>query len=107
MAKKWSDLRSKMTPAQNEKIGQYRKDLVKEMSLSRLRAARELTQHNLASTLGVNQGEISKIEHRTDVYVSTLASYIQAMGGRLEIRAIFPEGETVKINQFEDLEPVL
>ena len=47
--------------------------------------------------------EISRIENRTDVYVSTLASYVEAMGGRLEIRAVFPDGGAVKINPFREL----
>jgi hypothetical protein len=42
------------------------------------------------------------MEKRTDMYVSTLRSYIQAMGGQLQVKAIFPEGE-VEIDQFEKL----
>jgi hypothetical protein len=49
----------------------------------------------------VNQGEVSKIEHRSDVCVSTLAEYIEALGGRLEIRAVFKDRE-VRITQFEE-----
>ena len=62
-----------------------------------------MTQVRLAEVLGVNQGEISKIEHRTDFYVSTLAGYVEALGGKLEIRAIFPDGE-MRISQFEELQ---
>lgn len=51
----------------------------------------------------MNQSEISKIENGADIYVSTLASYLEAMGGKLEIRAVFPDGGSVKINQFEEL----
>ena len=72
------------------------------MHLEELRKAHAMTQTKLAEILGVNQGEISKIEHRADLYVSTLADYIAALGGSLEIRAVFPEGD-VKITQFEDL----
>ena len=49
-----------------------------------------MTQAKLAAALGVNQGEVSKIEHRTDIYLSTLAGYVEALGGKLEIRAVFP-----------------
>jgi transcriptional regulator with XRE-family HTH domain len=62
-----------------------------------------MTQVKLAETLGVNQGEISKIEHRTDIYISTLAGYVEALGGKLEIRAIFPDRE-MRISQFEELQ---
>jgi DNA-binding XRE family transcriptional regulator len=70
------------------------------MPLDQLRKAQQMTQLQLAAILGVNQGGISKIEHRSDLCVSTLAGYIEAMGGRLEIRAVFKDRE-VRITQFE------
>jgi transcriptional regulator with XRE-family HTH domain len=72
------------------------------MPLDQLRKAQQMTQLQVAEVLGVNQGEISKIEHRSDICVSTLADYIEAMGGRLEIRAVFKDRE-VRITQFEEL----
>jgi transcriptional regulator with XRE-family HTH domain len=72
------------------------------MPLDQLRKAREMTQVQLAEVLGVNQGEVSKIEHRSDICVSTLAEYVEALGGRLEIRAVF-ENREVRITQFEEL----
>ena len=62
----------------------------------------ELTQVELAQTLGVNQPAISRLERKADMYVSTLANFVKAMGGKLEIRAVFPDGE-VRISQFSDL----
>ena len=103
MAKQWSTLRDKMSLAQKAASAKYREELRKEMPLRQLRAARELTQANLAEALEVNQSEVSKIEGRTDMYVSTLASYVKAMGGTLEIRAVFPDGEPVTISQFKAL----
>ena len=61
-----------------------------------------MTQAKLAEASGVNQGEVSKIEHRTDLYLSTLAEYVKALGGRLEIRAVFTDRE-VRITQSEEL----
>jgi hypothetical protein len=55
----------------------------------------------LAETLVVKQGEVSKIEHRTGLYLSTLVGYIEALGGKLEIRAVFPDRE-MRITQSED-----
>jgi transcriptional regulator with XRE-family HTH domain len=72
------------------------------MPLDQLRKAQEMTQLQVAKILGVNQGEVSKIEHRSDICISTLAEYIEAMGGRLEIRAVFKDRE-VRITQFEEL----
>ena len=75
--------------------------MLRELPLEELRAARHLTQERLAQILGVKQSAISRMERRTDVYVSTLSSFIEAMGGKLEIRAVFPDGSVV-INQFAD-----
>jgi DNA-binding XRE family transcriptional regulator len=102
MSHNWRDIRKKLSPEQEEETRQYVKSVVEAVSLNQLRQARSLTQANLASTLGVNQGSVSKMEKRTDMYVSTLRSYVQAMGGQLLIKAVFPEGE-VEIEQFENV----
>lgn len=81
--------------------GRVRESLA-AMPLDEVRKARQMTQAKLAEALGVNQGEISKIEHRTDIYLSTLAGYVEALGGKLEIRAVFPDRE-MRITQFEEL----
>lgn len=73
------------------------------MPLQELRQVRRLSQETLAEILGLNQPDISKLEQRTDIYVSTLRRYIEAMGGHLEILARFPDG-AVKITQFAALE---
>jgi hypothetical protein len=72
------------------------------MPLDQLRKAQEMTQLQLAGVLGFNQGEVSKIERRSDICVSTLAEYVEAMGGRLEIRAVSKDRE-IRISQFEEL----
>ena len=61
-----------------------------------------MTKLQLAEILGVNQGEVSKIEHRSDICAGTVAEYIEAMGSRLEIRAVFQDRE-VRITQVEKL----
>jgi DNA-binding XRE family transcriptional regulator len=72
------------------------------MPLNELRQARGLSQKMLAEVLHVQQPSIAKIEKRTDMYLSTLRSYIEAMGGELEIVARFPDG-SVRISNFADL----
>ena len=89
---KRSELKARMSPESQAEIGRRKAQLIAEMPLEQLRAARQLTQTNLAQVLGVNQSAVSKLEKRTDMYLSTLRSYIQAMGGQLEIQAVFPEG---------------
>jgi hypothetical protein len=100
MAQKWSDLRRKHAPEVEERIRQ--KVAAKGMTLNQLRQARRLTQVNLAETLKINQGAVSMMEKRTDMYVSTLRNYIEAMGGELKITAEFPEG-AIQIEQFENV----
>src|ERR1700738_5016844 len=89
---KWKDLKNKMRPESRVEMNRMKAALVAEMPLEQLRAARQLTQTNLAQVLGVNQSAVSKLEKRTDMYLSTLRSYIEAMGGTLDIQAVFPEG---------------
>jgi len=97
MAKKFSDLRAKMTPE-----AQKRAAAMAQTMLAEMRQARGLSQKMLAEVLQVQQPSIAKIEKRTDMYLSTLRSHIEAMGGELDIVARFPDG-TVKISNFSDL----
>jgi ribosome-binding protein aMBF1 (putative translation factor) len=102
MAKPYRLLREKMTPESRARAEARAQEIVRDMPLDELREARELTQEHLAKILHVGQASISKMERRTDMYVSTLQDFVHAMGGRLEIRAVFPEG-AVRINQFGEL----
>ena len=99
MSKPFSELRAKMSPkAQNEAQNQTTQ-MVAQMPLYELRQARGLSQAALAEILHVGQPAIAKMEKRTDMYLSTLRSHIEAMGGELEVIAKFPDGD-VKIQQF-------
>lgn len=68
-----------------------------------MRRAHGLSQKALADVLHVDQASISKLERRADMYISTLRSHIEAMGGELEIVARFPDG-AVKIANFTGIE---
>jgi len=100
-ARNFEELRGKMSPERRAKNEAETERMIREMPLDELRAARELTQEHLARIFKVSQGSISRLERRTDMYVSTLGKFIEAMGGKLEIRAVFPTG-SVRITQFED-----
>jgi transcriptional regulator with XRE-family HTH domain len=102
MATKWRDIRKTHSPEVEAEIAQRVKEAAGVMTLYQLREARNLTQVSLAKVLQVNQGAVSRMEKRTDMYVSTLRNFIQAMGGQLQVKAVFPEGE-VQIDQFENL----
>src|SRR6266567_4723937 len=102
MARKFKELEAKMTPEAIRASDATYLRLKESMALEELRDALRMTQQELATTLNVDQSAVSKLEHRTDMYVNTLRRCIAAMGGQLEIRAVFPEG-TVLISQFERL----
>jgi DNA-binding XRE family transcriptional regulator len=92
MARNYEELRAKMRPEARARVEARVKETLKNMPLEELRSTREMTQVNLAKVLGVQQSSISKMEKRTDMYLSTLRSYVEAMGGRLELRAVFQDG---------------
>jgi len=102
MARKFEELIQEMPPAARSRAEARATQLIAEYALHELREARSMTQARLAEILGKDQSVISRIEKRTDMYVSTLADFIRAMGGELEIRAVFPEG-SVKIGKFGDI----
>ena len=102
MAHKWKDVRKQLSPEAEQRIQRSITEAGAVMTLHQLREARSLTQVNLAKVLQINQGAVSKMEKRADMYVSTLRNFIQAMGGQLQVKAIFPEGE-VQIDRFENV----
>jgi DNA-binding Xre family transcriptional regulator len=101
MTRNFRELQRKMTPGPRARSERRAAAMLKDMALDELRAARAMTQAELGHKLGLKQAAISRMERRTDVYVSTLAKFVEAMGGQLEIRVVFPDG-TVRINQFSD-----
>ena len=62
-----------------------------ERTLAELRRARAFTQEQLAQELGMPQSQVSRIEHQAELYVSTLARYLEAMGGHLELVGVFED----------------
>jgi ribosome-binding protein aMBF1 (putative translation factor) len=102
MTKPFNTLRKKMSLPAQKAAAAKKKEMLKEMPLQELRQAHQMSQERLAELLLTKQANVSRIERRTDMYISTLRSYIEAMGGRLDIIAKFPDGE-VYINQFEDI----
>jgi hypothetical protein len=102
MAKNFKELRERMSPESRERSRLLAAKYRAEMPLDELREAREMTQVHLARILKVNQAAVSKMERRTDMYISTLQDFVKAMGGELKIIARFPDG-TVEINQFESV----
>ena len=102
MAKKFAELRARMSPESQARAQAKAQAMLVEMPLNELRQARGLSQKMLAEVLNVQQPAIAKMEKRTDMYLSTLRSHIEAMGGQLEVVARFPDG-AVKISNFSDI----
>ncbi len=71
--------------------------IAEEMSLRDLRKALRRTQSRVASDLGINQENVSRIERRTDLLISTLSGYVEAMGGKLHLVAEFPDRPPVTL----------
>lgn len=101
MAKKFAELEARMSPERRARNRARTQEMLESLPLDELREARAMTQEHLATVLHVNQSAISKMERRTDMYVSTLKAFVKAMGGELEIRAVFPDG-SVRISQFAE-----
>ena len=89
-----------LPPKRQEKIEKRLAESFASMPLDEIRRAREMTQLQLGDAVGVYQSEVSKIEHRSDICISTLVDYFEALGGHLELRAVFPD-RSVRISQFE------
>jgi len=104
------DARPDANARRDRAAADVRKEIVAhERTLAALRRARELTQVQLAKTLGVNQAQVSRLERQNDLFLSTLASYVEAMGGELELVASFDDtGERVRVvldDVTRDVEP--
>lgn len=85
-----------LSPERRAKIeGRARQLIGEEMALQQLRKARKLTQKQMARALRIGQDSVSRLESRSDLLISTLQSYVEAMGGELKIIVEFKEGSVV------------
>ena len=69
-----------------------------QSTLSQLRRARGMTQVALAESLGVTQSQVSRLEHQVDLYLSSLRNYVRQLGGDLQLRAVFEEGDWAELS---------
>jgi hypothetical protein len=105
MAIRLDDYLAKLPKKRQRAIQKRAAELIaEEATLRQLREARQRSQVEMAKKLHIKQAAVSKLERRTDMYLSTLRSYIEAMGGKLEIIARFPN-KAVRIKQLEMLDP--
>jgi transcriptional regulator with XRE-family HTH domain len=102
-----TNLREKIAalpPDRREKVARRAKELIaEELSLQDLRKAMNRTQVSLAKKLKVGQDTISRVEKRTDMLLSTLRSYVEAMGGDLDLVARFPDRPPVRLSDLGEI----
>lgn len=96
---------SKLSATRRKKVNLRAKELIaNEITLRDLRKALELTQADISSKLHMKQESISRLERRSDLLLSTLISYIEAMGGELNLVAKFPNRPPIILSGFKDIE---
>jgi transcriptional regulator with XRE-family HTH domain len=107
MAKKFRDLAAAIDndPVRRVKVDEEKRAMDTILALAELRNARGATQGEMARQLDVSQANISRIEHEENIFLSTLRDYIGALGGRLELRAVFPDGVVIDLVPRESSEP--
>src|SRR5229473_6211972 len=106
MTRTLEQMMKEVGPARRKKIERRAAQLIQEeMSLRELRRAHKLTQERIAQTLGIGQDQVSRLEQRSDLLISTLRSYIEAMGGKLTLLAEFPRRKPITLGGLATLNP--
>ena len=98
MAIALAEVMKKFTPEQQARVKARAQELIEEeLTLRDLRQAQHLTQERMVELLGVEQENVSRLERRADLLLSTLCSYVAAMGGKLRLVAEFPNRRPVTV----------
>jgi hypothetical protein len=95
MATGWKDIKHKFSDAEREQVRRDATEELNRIGFGKLRQARQLTQVALAARLDIPQNAVSRMERRTDLLLSTMRGYVEALGGRLELKVVFPDAEFV------------
>lgn len=91
-------LEENFSEQERQEIERRAADMLVDVRLAELRQALELTQQEVADALGRNQSAVAALEKRTDMLLSTLRKYVEAMGGQLEVVATIPKHRPVRIS---------
>jgi predicted transcriptional regulator len=103
MARMLKDVLDALPPKRKAELDRRFEELVNEVeSLRELRRISEISQAEIARSLKISQPAVSKIEKQTDMYLSTLRSYVEAMGGELDVIVRLPNRGPVKVRSLED-----
>ena len=93
MAKTWRELKARMPAKARARMARRTQQLDVILTLQELLRDRSLTQEVLADRLDRAQGNISRTLRRDDMLVNTLREVVEAMGGKLQLVARFPDRE--------------
>lgn len=77
----FSTLRDRLSPEARAEAAALTAEMDHALPLAELRRAHRMTQEQIASDLHINQASVAKLERRTDMYLSTLRRFVEAMGG--------------------------
>ncbi|MBT3332803.1 MAG: helix-turn-helix transcriptional regulator [Rhodospirillaceae bacterium] len=98
------DLMNELPPKRRQAVAKMTDELIaEELTLRALRQAHKRTQEDVAKILGIKQNAVSKLEQRSDLLLSTLSNYVNALGGRLHLVAEFPNRPPVALKGLGDL----
>lgn len=86
-------------PERRARLDEERAVIRAVLSLSAIREARGATQQQLADAWEVSQANVSQVERTSDIHLSTLRRYVAALGGHVEVRAVFPDGSVAIIGE--------
>ena len=94
MKKIWDDFSDEEKEAIETRFNDLRDEY---MTLQEIRKSSSVTQEDMAKLLGIKQENVSRMERREDMRLSTLREYIEALGGKVQINAIFPDNNIIQI----------
>lgn len=98
MKKIWDDFSDEEKTAIENRFQVQRADY---LTLQEIRKHKNVTQEDIATLLGIKQENVSRMERREDIRLSTLTDYIEALGGKVQINAVFPDNNVIQINTSE------
>jgi transcriptional regulator with XRE-family HTH domain len=105
MAITHEEVLASLSPEMRAEVEARTQEMIEEeMTLRDLRSVQHLTQERVAELLGIEQDSVSRMERRADMLLSTMSSYVEAMGGRLRLVAEFPNRRpyTVKLGDLTE-----
>lgn len=104
MSKSLADVKARLSAERRAKVEARAVQIMAEIDgLKPLRIAMEQTQQALAGRLHISQASVAKLEKRTDLLLSTLRQYVEALGGELNLVVSFPNEPEVRIAGLGDI----